>query len=202
MNYFFWTALTDPWKFFTHPLSMILVKIWKLQKGIPPFRFHPRPDGFDRIEIGRTGRQIFRFSSTVLQKVLDLFTPVRSVIIHDNHFVIKLFTPFVSCVEVLDRVNWCWISHQVKQRIILHTDSSNDCNVLFLLLSPLNYQRQDWILRLPDFGPCSPTISRRLIHVNNFPSLYHVFEDLFDKSNSQIDHFFFTSSTVKTAMDL
>ena len=131
-----------------------------------------------------------------------MFTPVCSVIIHNYYFVIKIFTPFISLVKVLDCIYCSRICNRGKQRIILYTDSSNDCNVLLFLLSPLNYKRQHWIFWLPYFCPCSPTVSRCFIHVNDFPSLHHEFENLFDVVDSQPYRFLFTSSTVETAMDL
>ena len=94
LYHFFWTALAYSSKFSFHPFCMRLIQISQLQKWIPPFCFHPRPYSFNRIEIRWAWRQIFRSCSIVLQKVLDLYTPMCSVIIHDYHFVIKLFTIF------------------------------------------------------------------------------------------------------------
>ena len=60
LNHFFGTALANPCKFSFHPFCMRLIQIWQLQKWIPPFRFHPRPNSFNRIEIRWARRQIFR----------------------------------------------------------------------------------------------------------------------------------------------
>ena len=97
--------------------------------------------------------------------------------------------------------NISWICYLTEYNIALHTDGSYDCDIIFFIFGPLNYQWQHWTSWLPYLWSCCPAICGCLIHVNYLSAFHHELEDPLDICNSQLNHCFLTSSTVKAAMD-
>ena len=124
------------------------------------------------------------------------------MIVHHNHFEIKLLTPIVSLVEVFYSLNVSWICDQMGENIAINTDCSDYRYIFFFVLCPLHNQWQHWIFRLPNLWSCSPAICRGLIHVNNFSAVHHMLENLLNEYDSQFNHIFFASGAVEAAMNL
>ena len=124
------------------------------------------------------------------------------MIVHHNHFEIKLLTPIVSLVEVFYSLNVSWICDQMGENIAINTDCSDYRYIFFFVLCPLHNQWQHWIFRLPNLWSCSPAICRGLIHVNNFSAVHHMLENLLNEYDSQFNHIFFASGAVEATMNL
>ena len=90
---------------------MDFIQVLQLKQRVLPFFLHPRPDGFNRIEIGRTRRKESRGGSIRFQKLLNLLAPMGPVIVHYYHFVKELLAALVSLVEVLDCLNVSRVGH-------------------------------------------------------------------------------------------
>ena len=124
------------------------------------------------------------------------------MIVHHNHFEIKLLTSIVSLVEVFYSLNISRICNQMGENIAINTDCSDYRYIFFFVLCPLHNQWQHWIFRLPNLWSCSPAICRGLIHVNNFSAVHHMLENLLNEYNFQFNHIFFASGAVEAAMNL
>jgi len=202
LNDFSRAALAYFWELFYHPVCKGFTEILQLQKTIPPFTLGPRPDGFYWIEVRWARRQESRSSSIRFQELLNLLTPVSSVVVHHYHFVEELVISFVLLVKVLDGLDVGGVGDCVREDIAVYTDGPNDGHIFLLVLGPLHYQRQHRALRLPDLWPCSPAVCGGLIHVDYLSAFHHELEDLLDICDSQFNHSLLTSSTVEAAVNL
>ena len=124
------------------------------------------------------------------------------MIVHHNHFLLKVKLPVILLVEVFDGVFVGGVGDVMEDDLHPLADGPNDGHVVLLLLGSLDDQRQHRILGLPDLVPDRPHVCGGFVHVDDLPISSHVADYLLDILDSQSGSLLLTPGAVEARVGL
>ena len=125
---------------------------------------------------------------------------MRSVIIHDDNFVMQVHPVMELLEKGFDVFFVCCVDQLEKHLLHLQTDSSDDCHVRTHISGFLNHHWQRLVFRLPKFRSLFPQVRRGFVDVDDVLIAQNEILELANVINQLLDVLFYSPVAEETLL--